>query len=303
MTARVLTMWVLIMGLALPAQAQWTNEPAGATTVLDCPFSQLPTYPITYCGIENFYHAGVLSTESVPQMVSPGGAFKSALAAGQRVGGSQLNYVLPSINREMFVGMKWRTNPEFQGRTGGNKTFFMRGPDSIGVFVIQGGLASGSGPFVWSHNSGATHNEHTCSADLGLLCYPNVGAGIVQRGVWTTLEAYIKASTTNTSRDGIVRWWINGVLAGNYTNINYAGAGLNEWIWTETWDGCGGFNPCDLGTVNTAEWAHYIDHLHVSVPNCPAGGCTTTGGGGGTSPAPPPPPPLPPNKPTNLRVQ
>ncbi len=281
MIQRLFLLITILLLWTMPAKAQWANEPTGSTTVLNCPFSQLPTFPITYCGIENFYHAGSLSTENAAQMVSPGGAFKSALIAGQRVGGSQLNYVLPSVNREMFVGMKWRTNPEFQGRSGGNKTFFMRGPDSIGVFVIQGGLASGSGPFVWSSNSGATNNSHVCSADLGLLCYPNVGTGTVSRGTWTTLEAYMRASTTNTSRDGIVRWWINGVLAGNYTNINYAGAGLNEWIWTETWDGCGGFNPCDLGTVNTNNWEHHLDHLYVSVPNC--GGC-----GGGSSDVTPP---------------
>ena len=177
-----------------------------------------------------------------------------------------MNWLTPggTIYRDMFCGMMWRTNPDFQGRGGGNKTFFMRGPDSLGVFVIQGGLSSGSGPFVWSHNSGSTDNSHACSADLGLLCYPNASIGHVQRGVWTKIEAYIKASTTNTSRDGIVRWWINGVLAGNYTNINYAGAGLNEWIWTETWDGCGGNPECDLGRVNTVDWSHYLDHLYIS---------------------------------------
>lgn len=276
MIQRLVLAWALLLLWPLGVSAQtWPNEPSGSTMVLDCPFSQLPTYPKSVCGIENFYRAGSIATDGTAP-VSPSNTFKSALTAGARTGGSQLNYLLPTNNREMFVGMMWRTNPQFQGRAGGNKTFFMRGPDSIGVFIIQGGLSSGSGPLVWSHNSGATHNEHTCSADLGLLCYPNMTAGTVQRGVWTKLEAYIKASTTNTSRDGIVRWWIDGVLAGSYTNINYAGAGLNEWIWTETWDACGGNPVCDLGVVNTQNWEHYIDHLYVSVPNCPSG-CNPSG--------------------------
>jgi hypothetical protein len=47
-------------------------------------------------------------------------------------------------------------------------------------------------------------------------------------GAWTKLEAYVKASTTSTSRDGIVRWWVNGVPAGSYTNLNYGAGGLER---------------------------------------------------------------------------
>lgn len=259
--------------------AQWTNEPAGSSVKLDCSFSSTPAA----CGILDVYKSANQDTDGTAP-VSPSGVVRSTIGAGQSSGGMQLNWLTPgsATYREMFVGLMWRINPEFQGRSGGNKLFFMRGPDSIGVFVIQGGLSTGSGSLVWVHNSSSLNNSHVCSADLGLLCYPNASSGLVQRGVWTKIEAYIKASTTNTSRDGIVRWWINGVLAGNYTNINYAGAGLNEWIWTETWDGCGGNPGCDLGRVNTVDWSHFIDHLRISVPNC-TGNCS----GGGNLDNPP----------------
>ena len=134
-------------------------------------------------------------------------------------------------------------------------------------------LVNGSAPLIFGHNTGGglLDNSHACSADLGLLCFPNVGPGLLTRGVWTKIEAYVKSSTTNTSRDGIVRWWINGVLVGNYTNLNYGGtAGINEWVWSETWDGF--VNP-----VPTQDWSHYLDHLYISIPNC-VSGCTPTGG-------------------------
>ena len=261
---------VLTLALGLPttrsqAAGVWTNEPAGASVVMDCPFNS-----VSGCGILDVYSSSQIISDGTAQ-VSASNVMKSTLYAGNSTGGMQLNYAIPKTYREMFVGLMWRTNPQFQGRSGGNKLFFMRGPDSIGVFVIQGGLSTGSGPLVWVHNSSSLNNSHVCSTDLGLLCYPNASSGLVQRGVWTKIEAYIKASTTNTSRDGIVRWWINGVLAGNYTNINYAGAGLNEWIWTETWDGCGSNLGCDLGQVNTVNWEHYVDHLRISIPNDSAG--------------------------------
>ena len=215
-----------------------------------------------------------MSDGSAP--LSPSNVFKSAISAGASTGGSQLNYVTAQTYREMYVGLKWRTNPEFFGRQVANKMFFMRGPASNGFFGLMGGPGGGNAagsPFFlfFGHNSGNVNNEHTCGGGAGgFTCFPNAGSGrTVPTGNWFTIEAYMKSSTTNTSRDGIVRWWVNGVLAGNYTNMNLSSLGLNEWVWSETWD----------GTVNpppAQEWAHFIDHLTIAVS------------GGGVNPDNPP---------------
>ena len=249
------------------AQATWPNKPSSFGTVLDCPFNIKPTpsRDPAGCGIENFYNAGSITTDSTAPL-SPSNVFKSAIAAGASTGGSQLNYVTSQTYREMYVGLKWRTNPDFYGRQVANKLFFVRGPASNGFFGLMGGPGGGNAagsPFFlfFGHNSGNVNNEHTCGGGAGgFTCFPNVGSGqTVPTGTWFTLEAYLKSSTSNTSRDGIVRWWVNGVLAGSYTNMNLSSLGLNEWVWSETWD----------GTVNptpTTEWAHFIDHLTVAVP-------------------------------------
>ena len=232
----------------------WTNEPSGASVVLDCPFNS-----VNGCGILDAYSSSQIASDSSAP-ISPGSAVQSTLYAGNSAGGMQLNYVTPQVQREMYVGLMWRTNPEFQGRQVGNKMFFVRGPQNNGVFLFNNAaLNNGSGAMIFSHNSSSHDNTHACALDLGLACYPNVGSGILRVGTWTKMEVYIKSSTTMTSRDGIVRWWINGVPAGNYTNLNYCANGLNEWVWSETWDG--GVNPAP--SVN---WSHYIDHLHISIP-------------------------------------
>jgi len=277
---------VLLCALMVPSAswAQWTNEPSGATEVLDCNFTSTPGA----CGILDAYSSSFLDSDATAP-VSPSGVLRSTIQAGQHSGGMQLNYVIGpggATYNEMFVGLMWRTNAGFEGRPQGNKTFFMRGPGSNGVFLFDNdSLSGGSGPMVFFHNTGSLDNSHACSLDLGLACYPNAGGPNLTRGTWTKLEAYMKKSTTCTSRDGIVRWWIDGVLTGNYTNLNYACLGLNEWVWAETWDGTPNF------TVTTP-WSHYLDHLYISIPNCPSG-CATTGGG--TTPPPPlsPPPPPP----------
>ena len=94
-----------------------------------------------------------------------------------------------------------------------------------------------------------------------MQCRPQYG----DPGTMDQRLRYMKASTTATSRDGILRWWINGVLGGNYTNLNYAPSGLTEWQWNNTWDGAQ-----DMGTSNTVDWEHWLDHVHISIPNCPA---------------------------------
>ncbi|MBX3237296.1 MAG: hypothetical protein KF814_14205 [Nitrospiraceae bacterium] len=245
----------------------WTNEPTGASVVLDCPFNS-----VSGCGILDAYATSqVVPDASAP--VSPSNVVKSTLLPGNTGGGIQLNYVTPQVQREMYMGLMWRTNPQFQGRVVGNKMFFLRGPGANGVWLFgNSALVGGTAPMIFAHNTGGLDNSHVCALDSGLACYPNVGDGTLRVGTWTKLEAYVKASTTMTSRDGIVRWWINGVLVGNYTNLNYAQNGLNEWVWAETWDGL--VNP-----PPTVEWNHFLDHLHVSIPN-----------GGGTTDQPPGPP-------------
>lgn len=290
MLTRILLTTVILLSSA-PAHAQlWPNEPAGSTVVLDCPFSQqMTTQPVTVCAVNNVYNAGAIVSDSDP--VSPPGAYRSRISAGQQTGGTQLNWVYPQTVNEMYMGMVVRTNPEFQGRTTANKTFFLRGPGMNGFWGLGGAVGSTGGPMYFGHNTSSLDNSHACAFDLGLVCNPNVASPFLIKGQWTKLEAYVKKSSTATSRDGIVRWWVNGILSGNYTNLNYAQNGLNEWVWSETWDGTV-TNP-----VPSVPWEWYLGHLHIAIPNC--GGCPVTGGGGTTPP--PPPQTLPPLGVGNLR--
>lgn len=260
------------------ANSAFTNEPAGFQPAFETRFDNLSGLLDVYQSTE------IVSDSSAP--LSPSNVARQTLYPFAKTGGGQLEWIAAGFQREMFVGMWWRVNPGWQGRIVQDKLFFMRGPTgdnqgSNGLFEWVGGPRKG-GPMVliWAHNSGNVDNSHICGGPAGAgsggNCYPNVGSGAVGApGTWNKIEAYVKTSTTLTSRDGEVRWWINGVPAGVYTNMNYGPAGLNNWVWTETWDGSG-----DMGTSNTVEWNHYIDHLYISMRN-------TNGTGGGGIPAPP----------------
>ena len=254
----------------LPAAAQFTNEPSGFVPVQNCNFSSTPAA----CGILDVY-LSTFSDSDGTASISPPGVNRSTMFAGNNFGGSQMEYIVPFKSREMYIAHMWRTNPEFAGRQVGNKLYFHGGREGSGLFLFGAGGSQGASQkaIVWSFNSAKWNNTHI-SSDLGL--YPNVGSGLATTGQWTLIESYIKASTTYTSRDGIIRWWVNGALAGNYTNVNYAPEGLDFYTFTQTWDGT--VNP-----VPTQNWSHYLDHFRVSVPNCPPGGCS--GGGDVTPPS------------------
>ncbi len=243
----------------------WANKPVAANSVLDYDMNKSTLASV---GVLDAYGSSISATDGTAP-VSPNSVLKSRIEAGSNSGGMQLNYVF-STYTDMFVGLSWRTNAAFEGRPQGNKTFFMRGPGSNGVFLWgNSALSAGSHQYIWSFNTSGLDNSHiTGSTDPGVPLFGNVSSGVVTRGNWYRIEAYVKKSTTNTSRDGIVRWWVNGTLVGNFTNTNYAGGGLNEWVWSETWDGTPNF------TVSTA-WEHYLDHLFIG-----SSGAASSGGGG-----------------------
>ena len=209
------------------------NEPAGSSVIFQTSFNSLS-------GMNDDYNSTQIRADATAP-TSPSNCMYSRLAAGSLTGGIQLRVQPGSTWNDMYVRKWWRTNPGFQGRTVGNKMFFMRGTTTNGVFLFNNSsLVNGAGTMIFAHNTGRLDNSHIWSSDLGLTGFPNVGSGRLTVGTWHLLEAYIKCSTNATSRDGIVRWWVNGVLAGNYTNANYDG-GLNNWTWSETWDGTPGF--------------------------------------------------------------
>lgn len=257
----------------------WPNEPPGSTPLVECTFDTLD------CGgqLLNVYNSGsIVEDNSTPG--SPPRVGRASLFYPQTHGGIALIYLKRAPLREMYAGFWFKVNKEWQQNSvGTNKIFFLRAKDDL-----QGGTSTngywavhGYGnpmQLVWSHNTGTQDNSHACSSDLGLMCYPNVGNGNIFVGRWHRIEAYLRASDCPICRNGIVRWWVDGQLAGNYTNINYGSKVVNEWMWGQTWDGYSNA----LG--RTVDVHQYIDQLHISAPNCPLP-CDAT-----SRPAPPPPP-------------
>ncbi len=250
------------------SSAQWTNEPVGSAVLLDCGF----THPTCSGVLQDPYNTAntmpsppsanslsVVTDGTAP--LSPSAVLRSQGNYITGSGGTELHYYAPLNIREVYVGFWWRTNPEFTGnQVNANKTFFIRGTQGgqNGVFYLR--TNPGQPKFLyWSTQLPYNLNQCFGAPDQD-HCYPNVTTTAITPGTWYKVEVYMKASTCPTCRDGAVRWWINGVLNGNYSNFAY-GPLVNEWVWSETWDGAGN------GAGFTSNPAHFIDHLHISTPS------------------------------------
>ncbi len=272
--------FLLIALLLLPAYAQastWPNEPAGSTVITDCAFNPGSICP-EWFNVYNTYATANFANAPA----SPSSVMDNYLAVGAIEGSGQWGVIL-DYPTELFVGAWWSTNSDFVGMCNNtNKMLFVRNNDG---FYGDNNFLQWNGPpgvnnktILWSMqaeydnchkvgwNGGCWINPpETRDGTGGFL--PNVGSGQVATGSgWHRIEFYLKSSTTNVSKNGIIRWWVDGGLVGDYPGVNLTPGGFREFQINSTWDG----SSCLQARDKTKRWDHYYDHIKISAPNCGA---------------------------------
>ena len=257
-------MLVVSLGLTLICRSDagtsaWPNEPAGSTLITDNPFDC-----ITCNGWNVSFNTGVSIVTDATAPLSPSNVLQHRYATGF-VGGSApgvVYYGLPSNLREVYIGHWWKPSNPWHGHSSGiNKTVF-----------IWGGQPSGTGALVYFDmrgSTGAYHYEATMSTTTINNCHigngdcpgtrnfsANASSTVVTLGVWHRIEIYLKPSTTTSSKDGIMRWWVDGVLTGNYTTVNYQSDPWNEFQISPTWGG--------IGDTKIETDFFWWDHIRIS---------------------------------------
>lgn len=257
--------------------AQWAHQPEGATVIVDCPFNDITCGPGHMPGGTKLWDVHGSSGHTLNTIqdgtapLSPTSTVRASLFYPALNGGGELIHWHTAASRELYVGVWFKVNPDWQQNSvGANKFMFMRSfnngfghANTNGVFLVRGNGNPMSVTF--SHNTGGTDNSHACATDLGLTCFSNMSSGAIFLGKWHKIEACIRSSTNITARDGIFAWWVDDVLAGKYTNVNYGNGNVNEWLFAQTWDGHGNAQG------RTRDVHQYLDHVRVAV--VPSGGC------------------------------
>jgi hypothetical protein len=86
------------------------------------------------------------------------------------------------------------------------------------------------------------------------IWYPNATTTWINPGEWHRIEFYYKWGTAG---DGIIRWWVDGVLNGDYNTVIYPvdGLGFKQFEFAPT-----------VQVAGPQERYMYIDHTYVSTP-------------------------------------
>jgi hypothetical protein len=154
---------------------------------------------------------------------------------------------LPGAFNEGFVGVSWKASQPWQGHNSFvNKIFFLLGGTCGNLIPVMYGPPAG--PYQlrvapeWGNWNWLT---------------PNVNDVPIALGVWHRIELYFKY---NTGGNGIIRWWMDGTLIGDYTSISFPQSGcFGEFQFAPTWGGVG-----DTKTETDYFW---FDHAYISYPS------------------------------------
>lgn len=232
------------------AAGAWPNEPAGFTTVSDEPFNALAEGGWNAVQRQNTNGSGLTVGLDAAAPLSPSNVlqfkYASGFVAGSEPGAEYLDPATPI--KETYFAFWWKPSNPWQNNTGSgvNKLAFLFPSASGDIYLMM----YGGGP---AYTIAA---EPEFSGDTRLLT-PNVTATPVSLGVWHRVEWYVKYSTSGTSRDGVTKWWLDGVLQGSYGDLQTpADAGFIEYQLAPTWGGVDG--------TKTETDFYWFDHAHVS---------------------------------------
>ena len=231
----------------------WPNEPAGLIVISDYGFDDpLPvghSVPVGRSGwrINNeSNNATRVGDPTAP--LSPINVGQWKYPKGMKDGVGPATMYRPMNGREVYVGFWWKASRPFDPHPSGvNKIAFTWSKSNLLSYINMQGTSE---PYSLTIHDAPLGNDQTL--------FPNVVTSRVMLGVWHRIELYQKYSTTASSNDGIVRWWVDGVLNGSYTTLNFVqDVGFSEFQFAPTYGG-------NAGAIKSEDDFYRFDHVHIS---------------------------------------
>ena len=242
-----------------PASDTWLNVPAGWTVLNDHNHSSLNTN-----GWRDVYNiSAIVSDASAP--VSPPlvmrQTFSLGLVGGNGGGGGNI-YAFPSAVSAVYWGFAMKTDNNFENHPSGTKigwihTRLNNVPQNNQFFLVMNATAAFYLTAVYQN--GNIDNGHITGGPLGTaVFYPTVSSGVFAAGQQVIIETVLRPSTTNVSRDGTWKVWVNNALAISVLNLNTDRVQPDAVSHITIWGGVGGTKQRDSYL--------YFDHSRICVP-------------------------------------
>lgn len=137
---------------------------------------------------------------------------------------------------EVFLSLWWFANAEWEGHPSNvNKVLFLWDEDfeSNIIFSMRG---PPGGPYFLQPVSSGNPDARTQYLEL------NRSTRRLIPGRWYQIEIYVKMDTAG---NGIIRWWQDGELLGEYTDFTFRADGLGQFEFAPTWGGINFFKSRD----------------------------------------------------------
>ena len=239
---------ITVSALPPPASGGWPDEPVGLTVLTDWAEDAVVgggwgnAYPVSLAkGYVSIVRDGTArwSPPNVLHFFYPIG-FPTGVAPATV-------YYDMAATKELYAVFWWKASNPWQDNAAGNKIAFMFAQSGDGqMFIMMNGVGAPRHLVVTTEFPGDNRN-----------LWPNVSNPDVTLGVWHRIEWSAKYSTTGSSRDGIVQWWLDGVRVGSYTDVQLPGdAGFLDFQFSPTFGG--------TGPVKTENDYYWVDHVHLS---------------------------------------
>ena len=226
--------------------AKWPNEPPGLTVVSDVALGMWTKngWRCEGTGLSMVTDQAASASQPGALVFTYGPGFPSGYAPG-------VAYLdLPTPTPETYFGFWWKPSDPWQSHPSGvNKMALLFPATSAGGTI-----------YIMMFFDGAKYTiqvETTFSPDTRRL-EPNLTTTPVALGTWHQIEWYVRYSTSATSRDGVVRWWLDGVPQGAYSDLQMpADSGFTEYTIRPVWGG-------GIGDVKTQTDAYSYGRVHIS---------------------------------------
>jgi hypothetical protein len=153
----------------------------------------------------------------------------------------------------MKLSPNWHPSPAGAGKI----TFLWTTPNGAGQVYTNLYHQGGNEVTGWVQGPPYRIGANTEWAPYGQKIWlPNVATTFINPGEWHRVEFYYRWGGS----DGIIQWWVDGVLNGDYRAVTYplAGQGFSQFEFAPT-----------LQIPPPAEQYMYIDHTHISIPAGP----------------------------------
>ena len=234
-----------VIAVVPPGSGPWTHEPGGFSVISDQPWDALTSlgWALEFDNV----HPQIVADARAPQ--SPPSVLQITYPVGFASGSapSTMVHSLPG-SRQLYVGMWWKASNPWQGNeSNSNKIQYIFTNASGSAFMVMYGRPGG--PYELR-----VFPQFKTSSDVWLT--PNVTNVPVTLGQWHKIEWLLVYNTTTDPPNGICRWWLDGQLLGDYTNVKYPSEPFFVYKVAPVFGGNGG--------PKMETDYYWYDHVHLS---------------------------------------